>query len=178
VSERVWVRTSFLELFRPHNESSTLPQQVQCIANMGAEHYRQLYQKVGEPWLWYERDAWSDTQLEAHLCDPSVHILVLMQQGEEAGYAELQMQGTQTQLLYFGLKPDYIGQKLGISFLKASVAFAFCAPITRLWVHTCSLDHPRALSCYKQAGFTLYEEEEGWVSIPPKVWARRLAKTV
>ena len=29
--------------------------------------------------------------------------------------------------------------------------------VRRVWVHTCTLDHPRALSFYLQAGFVAYE---------------------
>ncbi|MFL5217644.1 MAG: GNAT family N-acetyltransferase, partial [Microvirga sp.] len=30
-------------------------------------------------------------------------------------------------------------------------------PIARLWVHTCSLDHPRAVAFYLGAGFRPYK---------------------
>ena len=34
---------------------------------------------------------------------------------------------------------------------------AWAKGIARVWVHTCTLDHPRALGFYRAAGFTPYK---------------------
>jgi hypothetical protein len=41
--------------------------------------------------------------------------------------------------------------------MNEAVRRAFAAPIGRLWVHTCSLDHPRALGFYLRSGFKPYK---------------------
>jgi hypothetical protein len=41
--------------------------------------------------------------------------------------------------------------------LRAAVDDAWSRNPQRVWVHTCSLDHPKALGCYQQAGFTMFD---------------------
>ena len=37
--------------------------------------WRDLYARVGGPWHWHDRDAWSDDRLDAHLEDRNVRFL-------------------------------------------------------------------------------------------------------
>lgn len=122
--------------------------------------YRYLYDHVGRPWLWYERRVMSDERLLHVVRDPAVEVQVLYAGGVPAGYAELdgRVDG-EVELAYFGLMPEFIGQGLGSYFLSWTVARAWARAPRRLWVHTCSLDHPRALSAYLVAGFTEYARE-------------------
>ena len=42
--------------------------------------------------------------------------------------------------------------------LFRSLALAWARPgLARVWVHTCSLDHPRALDFYRKSGFVPYK---------------------
>ncbi len=100
-------------------------------------------------------------------------IYVLKCEGDIAGYAEMQTTGDETQLLYFGLLPSFIGRGLGGFFLDWTVRKAFSSGISRLWVHTCSLDHPRALDAYKRVGFQPFRRESGWVTIPDDALERQ-----
>jgi hypothetical protein len=40
--------------------------------------------------------------------------------------------------------------------MNAALTRAWEQPIARLWVHTCSFDHPNALSFYQRSGFKPY----------------------
>lgn len=127
--------------------------------------YRYLYETVGAPWLWVERRRMPDEQLESIVVDPDVHVGVAQVGGAPAGYFELDARqlkdGAQgeVELAYFGLMPDRIGRGLGGWLLDAAVDAAWALPgTTRFWVHTCSLDHPRALASYERAGFVRYDE--------------------
>jgi GNAT superfamily N-acetyltransferase len=116
--------------------------------------YRYLYNTVGEPWLWYLRRLWTDEQLRLHLARPEVEISVLYVGGVPAGYFELECgQGGDTELAYFGLIPDFIGRGFGSYFLHAAVDSAWLGAASRVWVHTSTYDHPRALGLYQRAGF-------------------------
>jgi GNAT superfamily N-acetyltransferase len=64
------------------------------------------------------------------------------------------------ELAYFGLIPDYIGRGLGGFLLATAIDIAWSKPIERLWVHTNTLDHPRALPLYQQLGFVPYAQEK------------------
>ena len=43
--------------------------------------------------------------------------------------------------------------------MEHAIAEAFARPITRFWVHTCTLDDPRALTFYRRSGFTPVAQE-------------------
>lgn len=129
--------------------------------------YRYLYDNVGAAWLWYERRLLGDEQLAAVIHDPAVEVNVLHAGGVPAGYAELDRRTPgQVELAYFGLMPEFIGQGLGGHFLRWAVKRAWVPGPDRVWVHTCSLDHPRALETYVAAGFHEYKRETSSIPDP------------
>ena len=119
--------------------------------------YRYLYETVGTPWLWYERRLVDDTTLLAEIAKPSTEIFVLYVGGVPAGYFELDTAAPrETELRYFGLISEFIGRRLGPFLLQAAIDQAWLRPIERLWVHTRSFDHPKALGVYQRGGFVVY----------------------
>jgi len=122
--------------------------------------YRYLYETVGTPWLWYERRLLDDVALAAEIKKPSTEIFVLYAGGVPAGYFELDAAPPrETELRYFGLVPDFIGRGLGPFMLQAAIDRAWSRPIGRLWVHTRTFDHPKALGHYQRAGFVVYARQ-------------------
>jgi GNAT superfamily N-acetyltransferase len=122
--------------------------------------YRWLYNTVGGPWLWLDRRKLDDAALGAIIQREDVEVWVLYAGGVPAGYYELdRRQPPEIELTYFGLCPEFIGQKLGPYLLDQAIRKAWSYKPARLWVHTQSLDHPRALSLYKQHGFDEYKDE-------------------
>jgi len=174
VNNHVHVTTTFLEIVgNPRVDAIPVPQSanVAVASDISVSDYRRLYDEVGAPWLWYERSNISDSEVKNLIQNPEVSILTLRLKTKVVGFSELRLQETpsgsrDTQILYFGLRPAYIGLGLGRFFLHSTVRFAFRANIERLWVHTCSLDHARALRTYQKAGFTIFGQESGWVSLP------------
>jgi len=177
MQERIEVTTYFLEMRRaPVSEAPACPQDAEVVAapSISVDEYLALYQGVGEPWLWYERSELSKDALAELIEAPGVSIYLLKHKGVTAGFCELQTTPQQeTQLLYFGLMQPFIGAGLGSYFLEWTVRKSFESKIERLWVHTCSLDHPRALSAYEKAGFSQYRKESGWVTIPESALDKR-----
>ncbi len=133
----------------------------------GVGFYRYLYNSVGADWLWYERRAMTDEALAAILADERVEIHVLYRHGAPAGYAELdrRVPGT-VELAYFGLMPEAIGQGLGVWLLHQAIDLARAGGPERIWLHTCTLDHPRALPLYQRAGFVPYRQERKTIPDP------------
>lgn len=124
--------------------------------------YRFLYNTVGAPWNWTDRRKLSDEELAAIVQHPGVAVNVLYIRGTPAGYAELdRRKWPDVQLAYFGLMPEFIGQGLGSFFLDWAIREAWRNEPVRVWVHTCTQDHPRTLSIYQRAGFRPYKEERG-----------------
>ena len=122
--------------------------------------YRYLYDTIGEPWTWTDRRRMDDETLREIIHDPRVEISVLYAAGVPAGYFELdcRIEG-EVELVYLGLIPDFIGRGLGRYLLDCSVATAWTREPGRVWVQTCTLDHPGALSLYQRAGFSPYKQE-------------------
>lgn len=129
--------------------------------------YRYLYNTVGGPWLWYERRRMRDDELAAVIRHDDVDVFVLYAGGEPAGYAELDRRAMpDIELAYFGMLPEFIGRKLGPWLLHWVIDAAWARDPERLWVHTCSLDHPRALALYQRAGFVPYKQERKLIADP------------
>jgi GNAT superfamily N-acetyltransferase len=135
---------------------------------------RFLYGAVGSEWWWHERTGWDRDRWLEWLDREEHETWVGYLRGTPAGYFELESQpGGQVQLLYFGLLPSFIGQGLGAELLAAAVERAWQVAEERVWVHTCTLDHERALPNYQARGFRIYHVEHKLERLPerrPSVW--------
>jgi GNAT superfamily N-acetyltransferase len=122
---------------------------------------RFMYRFVGESWQWTERLSWSDQQWQAYVNDDKLRTWVAYCQGSLAGYYELQSQaGGDVEIAYFGLAESFIGRGFGGYLLYHAIQSAWDWGDTgRVWVHTCSLDHPGALGNYRARGMSLYRTE-------------------
>jgi len=124
------------------------------------EFNRFLYRTVGADWRWVDRLDWSDEQWLAYLDRPAQQTWVGYVSGTPAGYFELEaQQGSEVEISYFGLLPRFIGRGYGGALLTAAVEKAWKMGARRVWVHTCTLDHPGALANYRSRGFRIYKEE-------------------
>lgn len=122
------------------------------------ERYRTLFRRVGEPWLWFSRLVMSDSDLRKILDNPKVEVYAATDRaGIELGMLELdfRVEGT-CELSYFGLVPEVTGKGNGGWLMGHALALAWRAGIERVWVHTCTLDHPSALGFYQRHGFVPY----------------------
>ena len=62
--------------------------------------------------------------------------------------------------MYFGLGVRFIGKGMGGYLLSQAIEKAWSLENTqRVWVHTCSLDHPSALKNYQARGFSIFKTE-------------------
>ena len=121
---------------------------------------RFLYQLVGAPWQWHAKLDWSDEQWRSWAENPDLRTWIGWHSGTIAGYYELHRQaGGDVEIAYFGLAPRFVGQGLGGDLLGRSITDAWTWGAQRVWVHTCSLDHPSALANYKARGLKVFAEE-------------------
>jgi len=119
-----------------------------------------LYQFIGEKWLWTDKLSWSDDQWRDYLAGDAVRTWVAYHGGAIAGYFELLRQGDDVEIIYFGLAESFIGQGLGGYLLTEAIREAWNWQGTRrVWVHTCTLDHPSALKNYQARGMQIYRQE-------------------
>ena len=121
--------------------------------------YRRLFRLVGSRWLWFSRLAMDDRELCAIIHDPKVELsAVIDDAGHEVGLVELDFRVPGAcELAFIGLVPELAGQGHGRWLLAEALHLAWRDGIARVHVHTCTLDHPAALSAYARAGFTAYK---------------------
>lgn len=157
---------------RPERARMPVPSIQRAISVMRAkkptlDFYRFLYGSVGKPWHWYERLQMSDATLAEILDNPAVEVTVLYVDGVPAGYFELDgSQKGEIELKYFGLMPEFIGLRLGPWLLDTAIHAAWDNGPGRVWVHTCTLDHPKALATYQKAGFAPFAQEHHEITDP------------
>jgi GNAT superfamily N-acetyltransferase len=120
------------------------------------DKYRALFRRVGGPWLWYSRLVIGEGDLVAIIDDPGVSVFaVIDRQGIEVGMLELDFRNAgQCELSYVGLVPELTGQGHGRWLMAHAQALAWRKDVARVWLHTCTLDHPSALGFYRASGFT------------------------
>jgi GNAT superfamily N-acetyltransferase len=116
--------------------------------------YRNLYQRIGEDWLWFSRLTMADDDLGKILHSPKVQVYVLVADGRDEGLVELDYRAAgECELAFFGVTPTHVGRGAGRFLMNHAIALAWSQPIRRFWVHTCTLDHPGALDFYRRSGF-------------------------
>lgn len=138
-----------------HDAPAPIGCRLERLTGPDTDTYRDLFNRVGgQDWLWYSRLALEDSALSAILSDPDVHIYAVIRDGLAQGLLELDFrQPPECELAFFGLCAELIGQGCGRWLMNNAISRAWAAPITRFHVHTCTLDHPSALSFYCRSGF-------------------------
>jgi GNAT superfamily N-acetyltransferase len=131
---------------------------LQRIVEPDPDSYRALFRKVGARWLWFSRLVMPDSELAAILSDPGVELFEVAAVEPVVGMLELDFrEAGQCEIAFIGLVPELAGQGHGRWLLAAALKLAWRDSIARVHVHTCTLDHPGALSAYRRAGFTAYK---------------------
>lgn len=123
---------------------------------------RDLYLAVGEPWGWTDKREWTDEQWKEYGHAPGLRTFAAYGGEELAGYYELRLdEESGVEIAYFGLLPGFIGKGFGGALLTSAIeeAWRIWPAISRVWVHTCTLDHPGALSNYQARGMVIVKTE-------------------
>ncbi len=125
------------------------------------EDYRALFRRVGEPWLWFSRLVQPDAAVRAVLADERVHVFVArLPDGAAAGLIELDHRRPgECQLHFVGLVPELAGHGHGRWLIAEALRLAGRPGVGRVWLDTCTLDHPAALPAYRRAGFRAVARE-------------------
>jgi GNAT superfamily N-acetyltransferase len=138
---------------------------VQRLQECSPALFRHLYSEVGRAFHWTDRLSWTDETIQQHLGDPSVSIWLMSWHDQPAGYFELrEHQDASVEIAYFGLLPEFIGRGWGKYLLTRAAETAWQLGPLRVWLHTCTLDHPAALPNYLKRGFRPVREEVYTVS--------------
>lgn len=150
---------TFLEMREnPRVEVPPSTLDLQRVEQPGLDDYRALFRLVGAPWLWFSRLVLDDSGLAAIIHDPKVELYeVLDGNGRQCGMLELDFRKDgECELAFAGLIPDLSGMGHGRWLLAEAVDRAWRDGVSRVLVHTCTLDHPAAMGAYRRAGFVPY----------------------
>lgn len=161
-------RTELIPSSRPLPEDA----RIELVQHITPEFSRFLYLSVGSELNWADRLVLTRDQWARQLGKPGSETHVLYRRGAPQGYVELAaastQAGTEVEIFYFGLFPQATGQGLGGALLTEGVQRAWTlhervpalAPVSRVWLHTCSLDGPAALPNYLARGFSVYDVQQ------------------
>ena len=125
-------------------------------------YFLSLYDAVGRDHAWTDLFDRPADDLADWIQHPDVALYTLMSQGWPAGFFMLDgREDGICDLAYFGLVPQAIGKGLGWWLLQSAVLTGWARPgVRKMTLHTCTLDHPRALIQYQRAGFAPVRTEE------------------
>jgi GNAT superfamily N-acetyltransferase len=113
--------------------------------------YRAMFRRVGENWLWFSRLRMTDEELQARLARPGYSVLV-----GDRGFVELHRTDAEVEIQLFGVEPEARGAGRGRAMMAHALRRAWADGTRRVWLHTCTLDDPRALGFYLRMGFVAY----------------------
>jgi len=121
---------------------------------------RFLYWFVGDAWGWHDKRSWTDQQWREYAESENLRTFAAYYDGAPAGYYELRRDDAgDVEVAYFGLTPAFLGRGLGAALLTSAIEQAWQITRSRVWVHTCTLDHPAALSNYIARGMRVYKTQ-------------------
>ncbi|RTM07619.1 MAG: GNAT family N-acetyltransferase [Bradyrhizobiaceae bacterium] len=122
--------------------------------------YRDLFRRVGEDWLWFSRARMTDAELAAIIHAPNVEVYALVADGRDEGLLELDFRAPgQCELAYFGVTSALIGSGAARFLMNRALERAWSRDVRRVWVHTCTLDHPSAVAFYRRSGFRPFRRQ-------------------
>lgn len=170
------VTVTYLQQLNPAeiiSSSKSLPEdaRIELADEITPEFSRFLYQSVGSELNWADRLGSTREQWDEVLRRPGSETWVLYQQGAPKGYVELVTEvveaGSEVEIFYFGLFPEATGRGLGGVLLSEALRQAWTLgsrwtqlpAVSRVWLHTCSLDGPAALPNYQARGLKIYRTE-------------------
>ena len=157
------VTTCHLEMNRPEElqpkEADIDGLRIERVGIPSPELNRFLYVTVGHRWQWIDRLLWTEKDWTEWVERDELQTWVAYVKGTPAGYFELEFQGGNVEIAFFGLLPRFIGLGLGGHLLTEAIRRAWDMGATRVWVHTCTLDHPNALANYQARGLKIFREE-------------------
>ena len=149
-----------------HLNSALAPSdcRIEVVSRDKAALSRDLYHRVGAPWLWVDRLDWPPERWQAWAERGGHHLLIAVHEQTLAGYVELDQSGDgSVEIAYFGVLPDFIGRRIGGWLLSQGLQYAFGLPdTTEVRVHTCDLDAPAALANYRRRGMRVVAHEVEW----------------
>ena len=117
-----------------------------------------FYKQIGKKHEWVDRLIWQDKNWMDYVSKENLKTIILRKENDIVGYFELLFDNNDCEIAYLGILEEYIGKGYGGFLLSEAIRLGFTNS-RRIWVHTCSLDHPNALENYKSRGMKIFKTE-------------------
>jgi GNAT superfamily N-acetyltransferase len=131
---------------------------VRLVPNPTVAWFRALYRRIGEDWLWASAIAMPDDRLAAEISRRTVEILALTKDGDDVGLAELDFSKEgDAEIVTLGVVGEAIGTGAARHLMDHALSVAFRPGVRRVWLHTCTFDHPAAARFYRRNGFRAWK---------------------
>ena len=121
-----------------------------------------FYKNIGNSHEWVDRLTWSEEKWINYVSSENVMTYILKYKNDLVGFFELIFHKEikiETEIAYFGILKEYQNKKLGSYLLSEAIKISFSRGASRVWVHTCSLDHKNALNNYLSRGMKIFKSE-------------------
>ena len=121
-----------------------------------------FYKQIGRKHRWIDRLAWTDKKWIEYVENSRVKTFVLKDNNNLAGYYETirDFDKDHSEIAYFGILEEYFGKKCGGFLLSEAINKLFEDGNSRVWLHTCSLDHENAIKNYLARGMRVFKSEK------------------
>jgi ribosomal protein S18 acetylase RimI-like enzyme len=132
--------------------------EVRAVERPSVPWFRGLYREIGERWLWFSAAVTPDDKLSAMIGDPEAEILAISRAGRDVGMAQLDFgKAGEAEIVTFGVVEAAIGTGAAYHLMEHTLARASARGVDRVWLHTCTFDHPNAIGFYQRCGFTAWK---------------------
>ena len=120
-----------------------------------------FYKQIGSDHRWIDRLVWDDQKWISYVSNPNVKTYVLKENDDLVGYFEqiINQEKNDCEIAYFGILKEFYGKKYGAHLLSLAIIKCFEQKISKIWLHTCSLDHENALKNYLARGMKIFKSE-------------------
>jgi len=117
-----------------------------------------FYKQIGKRHQWVDRLIWQDKDWLKYISNENLRTYIFKIENDLVGYFELIFNNDDCEIAYFGILEEFIGKGFGGFLLSEALKIGF-KKANRIWVHTCSLDHPNAIENYKSRGMKIFKTE-------------------
>ena len=159
------VKRNYLEinslLDLKESEKPSADYSVDLINPINFQINRYFYKNIGKKHNWVDRLTWSEEKWINYVSSEKVKSYVFKYKEDLVGFFELifHKEKKETEIAYFGILEEYQNKKLGSYLLSEAIKRSFKNNVSRVWVHTCSLDHKNALNNYISRGMKVFKTE-------------------
>ncbi len=159
------VKRNYLEinslLDLKESEKPSADYSVDLINPINFQINRYFYKNIGKKHNWVDRLTWSEEKWINYVSSEKVKSYVFKHKEDLVGFFELifHKENKETEIAYFGILEEYQNKKLGSYLLSEAIKRSFKNNVSRVWVHTCSLDHKNALNNYISRGMKVFKTE-------------------